>query len=120
MELLLDERLVEELPEVRKFDDELLDDRLVELLPDERKFDVELEERLDDELDTVLLLEEEDELLTLPLLVALLTVLRPEVVALRKPELDVPPFTRLWFIPDDVAPLFLMVELTLLPFILLP
>ena len=120
MELLLDERLVEELPEVRKFDDELLDDRLVELLPDERKFDVELEERLDDELDTVLLLEEEDELLTLPLLVALLTVLRPEVVALRKPELDVPPFTRLWFIPDDVAPLFLIVELTLLPFILLP
>ena len=120
MELLLDERLVEELPEERKFEAELLDDRLVELLPDERKFDVELEERLDDELDTVLLLEEEDELLTLLLLVALLTVLRPEVVALRKPELDVPPFTRLWFIPDDVAPLFLMVELTLLPFILLP
>ena len=121
MELLLDERLVEELPEVRKFDDELLDDRLVELLPEERKFDDELFDELVEELDTVPLLDDE-ELLKLLLLVVLplFVVLRPEVVALRKPELDVPPFTRLWFIPDDVAPLFLIVELTLLPFILLP
>ena len=124
MELLLDERLVEELPEVRKFDDELLDDELeerLEELPEVRKFDDELFDELVEELDTVPLLDDE-ELLKLLLLVVLplFVVLRPEVVALRKPELDVPPFTRLWFIPDDVAPLFLMVELTLLPFILLP
>ena len=85
MELLLDERLVEELPEVRKFDDELLDDELeerLEELPDERKFDDELFDELDEELDTVPLLEEEDELLKLLLLVVLplFVVLRPEVV----------------------------------------
>ena len=62
MELLLDERLVEELPEERKFDDELFDERV-------------------EELDTVPLLDDE-ELLKLLLLVVLplFVVLRPEVV----------------------------------------
>ena len=70
----------------------LPDERLVELLPEERKFDDELREELDDELDTVPRLVDDDELLKLLLLVVLL---RPEVVALRKLEVEVPPFTRL-------------------------
>lgn len=98
MELLLDERLVELLPEERKFDDEL-DVRLEEELPpEERKFDDELREELDDELDTVPRLVDDDELLKLLLLVELLllvVLLRPEVLALRKLEVEVPPFTRL-------------------------
>lgn len=84
MELLLDERLVEELPEERKFDDELLDEELeerLEELPEERKFDDELFDELVEELDTVPLLDDE-ELLKLLLLVVLplFVVLRPEVV----------------------------------------
>ena len=86
MELLPDERLVELLPEERKFDDEL-DVRLEEELPpEERKFDDELREELDDELDTVPRLVDDDEL-ELTLIPSAANVFAPAIPSTVKPFL---------------------------------
>ena len=102
-------------------------ERLDDVLLEERKFDDdELFEELDDEFDTVPLLDDDELLKLLPLLFPLLvpvlcTVPRLGEVVTR--ELLLPddiPTTRLLFKPEDVAPPFLIVELTLPPLRFLP
>ena len=93
------------------------DERPEELPPDERETDDELRDVLDEELDTALPADV-DELLYVRLL--LLDDDDEErdddderVVDDEREPLDVPPLTRLPFMPDDVAPLPLTVVVVL-------